>query len=226
MTTNEFLDSLSNTGKNIVSNYQKLYFKTKSFEVHLKECDASYTILNKPQKYEIYLSTTDNKYNKSLEHKFLHEFLHCVQNEENYPVIKPCDNKDLSFSLEFASSILDFDVESKLQSYGYSSTEELNYIYNLLCKLYKANNIQKFLTFKFNDRYNICILLQRIKCFNNSNMPLLLKIIKNKDLQTYKMYNILDEILTNYDYNTKNGIQDIFEELIIKLNLSSIVKIY
>lgn len=114
MNADEFLNTISEKGKLIVEEYIRNFKKKATFTVTLT--DESYVKYADPDKYLIFVDSGDKS---NIEYHFLHEFFHCVQHEEDFSSIYPCNPKQKQFAEKFESYFLDYNVRHMLETYSY-----------------------------------------------------------------------------------------------------------
>lgn len=120
MTKDEFISSLSEKAQNIVE--QNLHkFSELNFDVFYS--NYSKMVSDSSSHYIIYVA--DNV-KEDIEYRFLHEFFHCVQEEEGFPNIISKDEKYKELTSHLSSIILDLDVRERLEKNGYY--QDLKYI--------------------------------------------------------------------------------------------------
>lgn len=223
MNMNKFLELMSDKGISIIIDYVLLFSKKSSFTV--TPSNESYVEFNDPENYCIYINTTE--LTKECEYVFLHEFFHCIQYEEGFPGIKPTSNEYKEFATEFGSSILDFNVRSRLESYGYfNHVEQLNHGYQILIDIYnslfKLKEDEDISYFENIQRATLLVTLYQGKIHNN-DISKLLRLIRTVNPQTYEIYKLINKCFRMYNYDSKSGVYKIFKKLISELKLEKYI---
>lgn len=221
MTKEEFLPTLSQKAQDTVNqNLQK--FSKLSFEVFYS--DESKVVSDNTSHYVIYVK---NDISDDIEYRFLHEFFHCVQDEESFPSIVKCDEEYEELATYLSSIILDLDVRERLEDNGYF--QDLKYIKKLIkmyikmLKLLKQYNDKQELT-DINEMINLAglIITSDIANINNKELVALTKMVRPKAISYYKVF---CECIEKYSYNDAQDVEKIFKILIKRFNLSSCVEI-
>lgn len=218
MTKEIFLPTLSPKAQSIVKEHFEL-FHNKTFQVF--RSDSSRVEIQDNTDYKIYIK------NNTSEDIFLHEFFHCVQHETGFSQLTSTNPQYKELSESISSLILDLDVMERLENNGY------NKHLKLIKKAVKMST--KLLRFiqQFNDKeeltdlYDIIglagvMLNSDIKNIKNKELYVL---IKNTRPETLKYYSVFSECIKLYPYNTPDGVNHIFHDLLEKLELSSFMKI-
>lgn len=221
MTQNEFISTLSLKAQDIVNqNLQK--FSKLSFEVFYS--DVSKVVSDNSSHYIIYVK---NDIPDDTEYRFLHEFFHCIQDEEGFPSIVKCDEKYEELATYLSSIILDLDVRERLEYNGYS--QDLKYIKELITTYIKMLKMLQ----QIHDKHELTsvdemielgglIITSDIAKVDNKKLVSLVKRARPKAIAYYKVFS---ECIEKYSYNDAKDVEQIFEILIDKFKLSSCLKI-
>lgn len=221
MTKDEFLLTLSLKAQDVVNqNLQK--FSKLSFEVFYS--DESKVISDDSSHYIIYVK---NDIPDDTEYRFLHEFFHCVQKEEDFPSII-ADNEEYKELASYLSSIiLDFDVRERLERNGYF--QDLKYIKKLINMYIKMLQMLQ----QIHDKHELTnvdemielgglIVTSDIAKVDNKKLVSLVKRVRPKAIAYYKVFS---ECIDKYSYNNAKDVNKIFEILIDRFKLSPYVEI-
>lgn len=161
--------------------------------------------------------------------KFLHEFFHCIQQEEGFPTLYSTNFKYKNLAVELSSFVLDLDVGDRLVTNGYK--RGLNYKDAIikskqLIEYVKSSNNRNVFT-DIEDVVGQGGILAFLKYFNSHNKEIekLINCTKNICPQIYKAYVIMYNGINMYPYNTPNGVYDIYNFILAELNLQDYVAI-
>lgn len=222
MTKDEFLPTLSQKAQNIVNYNLKLFKNNRSFTVFYS--DESRVISQNGQDFIIYVK---NDIPNDVEYRFLHEFFHCVQDEEGFPSIVKCDEKYKELATYLSSIILDLDVRERLENNGYF--QDLKYMKELIKTYIKMLKMLQ----QIHDKHELTsvdemiqlgglIITSDIAKVDNKRLISLVKRVRPKAIAYYKAFS---ECIGKYSYNEAKDVEKIFEILIERFKLSSCIEI-
>lgn len=157
-----------------------------------------------------------------IEYNFMHEFFHCVQHEEGFPSLY-ITNSDAKIDGDMISSyILDFNVRYLLKKYQYDdhNNHDIN-LYNSLYNIFSSFGKQNTNFIIKNRIDNAMAVTYLIMQKDNNRNRKLLSLIKKRDRNTYEICQFFLKILSEYDYNTEDGIRHIFNRIQNYFNLES-----
>lgn len=187
MTKEEFLPILTQKAQDIVNqNLQK--FSKLSFEVFYS--DESKVVSDNSSHYIIYVKN-DNP--GDTEYRFLHEFFHCIQDEEGFPFIIKCDEKYEELATYLSSIILDLNVRERLEDNGYF--QDLKYIKELINMYIKMLKLLQ----QIHDKHELTsvdemielgglIITSDIAKIDNKKLVSLIKRVRPKVIAYYKVF--------------------------------------
>lgn len=222
MTKDEFLPTLSQQAQDIVNYNLKSFKNNRSFTVFYSS-DESKVVSRDGQDYIIYVK---DDVPDDIEYRFLHEFFHCVQDEEGFPSIIACSDEYEEFATEFSSIILDLDVRERLENNGYF--QDLKYIRELVKAYIKMLKLLR----QYNDKSELnrpgemidlagLIITSKLANIDNKKLVSLVKKVRPKAMW---YYNIFSECIEKYSYNDANDVEKIFEFLIDRFKLHDYVE--
>lgn len=213
MTLEEFLPSLSVKTQNIVKSHIKTFHKP--VQVYLADI---LKMRSKKSCFEIYIN---NQIHGDYDEKFLHEFFHCVQEEENFPSLYALNNEHRELATSISSLILDVDIRERLINNGYSQCiDEVKYAIQKqtelleLLLLHKVNKQNKSIL----ELIDVAGVIFTGNTLNLKNQRLM-RLTKKLYPESLKYLTVLNESINLYSYNTADGLINIFNLLIKKLGL-------
>ncbi len=180
-----------------------------------------------PDAYIFHIKETDNF--NDMEYAFLHEFFHCIQNEEGFPHVV-CNNPESDKIAAILSSVvLDLNVINRLELHNYFENPLiLDNMYHKLYVLFSAisNNNLFEIESTFNSIYYACQLTYLEFMYpDKEKLSLLINKVKSKSTLIYNLYVKVFNIIYKHNYNNKKGVYKIFKTLIKELCISENVSI-
>lgn len=212
MLTNEidattFIATLSEKGQKVVEEYFPHFKKKPTFAVTIS--DVSKVLYDDDEKYKIFVKSGNKP---EIEYNFMHEFFHCVQHEEGFPSLH-ITSTDAQIDGDILSSyILDFNVRYLLKKYQYEDNSNYDIIlYNTLFNIFNCFEKQSIAFLIGNRIDNGTAAAYLISQKDNSKNRKLLSLIKKRDKKTFEICQFFLKILSEYDYNTVEGVHNIFK---------------
>lgn len=185
---------------------------------------------SKSDAYYIYLD--ESLYGEPFETNLLHELFHICQVEENYPTTSTKNNNitlpDLPFfndlGSKISSSILDLDVEIRLNQNGYNSKYFINHRYKRIKILVKQFNIS--------DKYDYASIQSQLVLFalmaDETKLNLIKSILKTENIDLLNDLNLicdeLSKLISSENYSALKSINylitkfDLWDILLINFN--------
>lgn len=177
--------------------------------------------------YEIHFCLNDNQI--VTDEKFLHEFFHCMQQEEGFPTLYGTNLKHKNLAVELSSFVLDLNVGDRLVANGYKRglnyKDAINKTKQLIEYVKSTNN--KTIFTNIDDVVGQGGVLAYLKYFNSSNKEIekLINYTKNICPKIYKAYVIMYKGINMYPYNTPNDVYNIYNFILTELNLQDHIAI-
>ena len=220
----KLLEKFSNNAVNIFEDYKNKYTN----DIIVVSDQKMYVELA-PNKYMIHLDFSMPI--NIVEITFIHELFHCFQKEEGFPNVtaKSCEYSNISNII--SSTILDLDVNERLNKYGYE--HDLNPLRKQIfeCKnklLFAKENSDMYKHIQgLNEYVYTCSIIAFCRMYFNNSIEIkeVLNITKDNFCNIYKDQNIIYNTINLYKYNTPRKVLKIFKKIIPELELGNYIKI-
>lgn len=228
MTNQEFIDSLSQKAKKIITNYQYKNINKTDIIVYLNNT-VNRVNMDHPNTYIIEIKKQESLYD--MKYAFLHEFCHYIQSDSGFPYINYINVNYKTLSECLSSIVLDCDVYNRLLEKWYKENpnilhSEFNNIYDTLFVISREKKFGNYLNDIDHQIYYAGKLVILSKFYDNDiNVKSITNLVKNKFPIIYKDYNIFINAIKRYGFTSPKSVRKIFKTIIRELKIDEFVTI-